>query len=147
MAICHTIIVEEKNGAMFYNASSPDELALTNAARHFGITFKERDEDSNVVVHNKFSKEDQEYELLHVIEFTSTRKRMSVVVRSPEGKVLVMTKGADSIILPRLRKGQDELIAKTSEFLSGYAQDGLRTLIVAEREVDEKYYEEWSAKY
>tara|TARA_B110000285_G_C14998805_1_gene550304 strand:- start:253 stop:381 length:129 start_codon:yes stop_codon:yes gene_type:complete len=39
LAICHTIIPEKKNGALQYNASSPDELALTNAARHFGIVF------------------------------------------------------------------------------------------------------------
>jgi phospholipid-translocating ATPase len=39
LALCHTIIVDNKNGVLTYNASSPDELALTNAARHFGITF------------------------------------------------------------------------------------------------------------
>lgn len=38
---------------------------------------------------------------------------MSVVVKSPEGKIIIMTKGADSIIIPRLASGQDELIDKT----------------------------------
>lgn len=55
LAICHTIIIDEKNGKMVYNASSPDELALTNAARHFGIVFEERDEDNNIVIHNTFT--------------------------------------------------------------------------------------------
>lgn len=50
LAICHTIIIEEKEGVIFYNASSPDELALTNAARHFGVFFKGRDDDSNILV-------------------------------------------------------------------------------------------------
>jgi phospholipid-transporting ATPase len=42
------------------------------------------------------------YELLNVIEFTSTRKRMTVVVRTPDNKIVCMIKGADSIIIPRL---------------------------------------------
>lgn len=55
-----------------------------------------------MVVNNRFSGVTVKYELLNVIEFTSTRKRMSVIVRSPDGKIIVMTKGADSIIIPRL---------------------------------------------
>jgi magnesium-transporting ATPase (P-type) len=45
------------------------------------------------------------YELLNVIEFTSTRKRMSVIVKDQNNKIICMTKGADSIIIPRLSKG------------------------------------------
>ena len=46
------------------------------------------------------------YKLLNVIEFDSTRKRMTVVVRDPEGKILVIWKGADSIIEKRLKPNQ-----------------------------------------
>lgn len=53
LAICHTIIVEKKDGELLYNASSPDELALTNGARHFGRVFEERDEDGKIVILNK----------------------------------------------------------------------------------------------
>ena len=108
LALCHTIIVEEKDGTIVYNASSPDELALTNAARHFGIFFKERDELNNMIVENIYTGETLSFELLNVIEFTSSRKRMSVIVRDNQtGKILVMTKGADSIIIPRLHEGQE----------------------------------------
>ena len=68
---------------------------------------------------------------MNVIEFTSTRKRMTVIVKTPDGRILVMTKGADSIIVPRLRNGQDELIKKTSRNLLSYANEGLRTLLLA----------------
>jgi magnesium-transporting ATPase (P-type) len=54
---------------------------------------------------------------MNVIEFTSTRKRMSVVVKSPDGKLICMTKGADSVIIPRLRAGQDKLIEDTIGFI------------------------------
>lgn len=117
LALAHTIIAEKKNGVLTYNASSPDELALTNAARHFGLTFSDRDEDSNMIIHDKFSNQNKKYELLNVIEFTSARKRMSIIVRTPENKVLIMTKGADSHIIPRLEPGQDDLIETTNKFL------------------------------
>lgn len=40
LAVCHTVVPKvHDNGTMTYNASSPDELALTNAARYFGLEF------------------------------------------------------------------------------------------------------------
>jgi phospholipid-transporting ATPase len=50
LAICHTIIIEKKDTKLIYNASSPDELALVNASRFFGIKFIDRDEDNNIVI-------------------------------------------------------------------------------------------------
>ena len=147
LAICNTIIIEEKNGVLMYNASSPDELALTNGARFFGYEFQERDENSNVVIYNAFTQEKSKYELLNVIEFTSSRKRMSVVVREPNGKIMIYTKGADSIIIPRLKEGQQELIDVTQSFLDEYANEGLRTLLVGQREIDEDEYAKWNKRY
>ena len=111
LAVCHTIVASyTKDGQLQYNASSPDELALTNAARFFGLVFEDRDSSNNIVVTNKMTGEQSKFELLNVIEFTSLRKRMSVIVRTPDDKIICMTKGADSIILPRLSPGQDELM-------------------------------------
>ncbi len=50
--------------------------------------------------------EDYEYSILNVLEFNSNRKRMSVVVRTPEGKIKLYCKGADSVIYARLA-GED----------------------------------------
>ena len=47
-----------------------------------------------------------EYEILNVCEFNSTRKRMSVVVRTPEGGIKLLCKGADTVILERLSEKQ-----------------------------------------
>ena len=52
---------------------------------------------------------EKHYKLLNVIEFDSTRKRMSVIVRTPEDKIIVICKGADSIIEKRLRPDQDDI--------------------------------------
>ena len=39
LAVCHTVVVEEKRGKKVYNASSPDELALVQGAKFLGLTF------------------------------------------------------------------------------------------------------------
>ena len=109
LGLCHTVVTDEKktkNGTPYiaYNAASPDELALVNGARHLGFAFEGRDEDNNMVC--KVFGEEKRFKLLNVIEFDSTRKRMSVIVRDPDGRVFVICKGADSIIEKRLKPGQ-----------------------------------------
>ena len=104
-----------------YNASSPDELALVNGSRHLGFHFNDRDEDSNMICHIPETGEQLKYQLLHVIEFDSTRKRMTVVVRDPENRVLVICKGADSIVEKRLAPDQEHL-AKTKKYLDEFAE-------------------------
>ena len=106
LALCHSIIVDEKTD--MYNASSPDELSLVNAAKFFGYQFMAKDENGviSILVHGK----ELRYKLLNTLEFNSTRKRMSVVIedlQSPSSSfghndIYVLTKGADSIIQPLL---------------------------------------------
>lgn len=44
----------------------------------------------------------EQWTLLHVLGFSSDRKRQSVVVRDPRGRLLLYCKGADSVVMPRL---------------------------------------------
>ena len=148
LAVCHTIVANKSSdGILSYNASSPDELALTNAARFFGYIFENRDSANQIIINDKISGRDKKYELLNIIEFTSLRKRMSVIVRTPEDKIICMTKGADSIIQARLCAGQQELMKKTENYLDQYAKQGLRTLLLAQREIDPETYLEWNKRY
>ena len=127
-----------------YNASSPDELALVNGARHLGFSFDSRDADGNMVCKTRDG--ERKYKLLNVIEFDSARKRMTVVVRTEEDKILVICKGADSIIEKRLKEGQENMDI-TKQFLSEFAVTGLRTLLIATKEISEEEYQMWSLKY
>lgn len=145
LAVCHTVIVEKKDGKIFYNASSPDELALVNAAKFFKYTFTGRDEEDNVLIDCKGDL--RRYKLLNLIEFTSTRKRMTVIVRTEDKKIRVMCKGADSIIIPRLNKQNSLFLDITTDYLDSYAKEGLRTLLLAEKEITEEYYREWKSEY
>ncbi|MBE3048066.1 phospholipid-transporting ATPase [Candidatus Bathyarchaeota archaeon] len=105
MALCHTCLPEVRDGVLGYQASSPDELALVQAAQELGYSVVKRSPQSvtlQVSTAND-SSEFQTFEILDVIEFSSIRKRMSVVVRYPDGRISIICKGADSAILPRLR--------------------------------------------
>ncbi len=66
----------------------------------YGYEFTGRKPDS-VVIHTARGTT-EEWELLNVIEFTSTRKRMSVILRSPKGRVKLFMKGADTMVMERL---------------------------------------------
>ncbi|KAJ2376788.1 hypothetical protein IW150_001773, partial [Coemansia sp. RSA 2607] len=54
------------------------------------------------------------YEVLDVLEFSSARKRMSVIYRCPDGRIVMMSKGADSAIWPRLLN-TDKLTSNASD--------------------------------
>ncbi|CAI4217136.1 unnamed protein product [Parascedosporium putredinis] len=106
MALCHTCLPEIRDGVLEYQASSPDELALVRAAQELGYTVVKRSPQHitlRLTTDDAGSSELQTFEILDVIEFSSKRKRMSIVVRYPDGRVAVICKGADSVILPRLR--------------------------------------------
>ena len=53
LAACHTIIIDHSKGT--YNSASPDELALVNAAKQFGYTFADRDDQDNIVIKHSAS--------------------------------------------------------------------------------------------
>ncbi|TFK75474.1 calcium transporting ATPase [Pluteus cervinus] len=143
LAVCHTVIPEVKNGKTVYQASSPDEAALVAGAELLGFQFHTRKPKSVFV---SIQGQTQEFEILNVCEFNSTRKRMSTVVRMPNGKIKLYTKGADTVILERLSKNQP-FTEKTLVHLEDYATEGLRTLCIAYRDISDQEYQQWSAIY
>ena len=82
--------------------------------------------------------------MLHVLEFDNTRKRMSVIVRHKDGSVRLYCKGADTLVLARLRDDtSDELRRSTIQHLDRFASDGLRTLCCAQKDIDAEYLADW----
>lgn len=106
-----------------YHSASPDESALVSAARDLGYIVTDRQHKSLTLrtFPNGFDEDpvDEVYEVLETIEFSSARKRMSVVTKFPDGRIVVFTKGADNVILERLR--QSELAMKKAEELNEQA--------------------------
>ncbi|KAK9996375.1 hypothetical protein SO802_021061 [Lithocarpus litseifolius] len=72
---------------------------------------------------------------------------MSVILRSEEGKLLLLSKGADSVMFERLAKNGREFEEQTKEHINEYADAGLRTLLLAYRELDEEEYNEFNVEF
>ncbi|KAI0599219.1 hypothetical protein F4775DRAFT_131524 [Biscogniauxia sp. FL1348] len=106
VALCHTCLPETRgNGEITFQAASPDELALVQAARDLGFLLIDRPAQSiKLRLRNPEGEFVTEtYEVLDVVEFSSKRKRMSIVIRMPDGRICVFCKGADNVVLSRLR--------------------------------------------
>jgi phospholipid-transporting ATPase len=116
---------------------------LVAGARRLGYVFTTR--TPNTVTIDAMGVPEQ-YEILNVLEFTSDRKRMSVIARTPAGKIKLYCKGADTVIYERLLAGQDEMAVDTLKHLETFATEGLRTLCCAVADIPEARYVEWSRK-
>eukprot|EP00268_Persea_americana_P023564 TRINITY_DN23132_c0_g2_i2.p1 TRINITY_DN23132_c0_g2~~TRINITY_DN23132_c0_g2_i2.p1 ORF type:complete len:977 (+),score=213.52 TRINITY_DN23132_c0_g2_i2:372-3302(+) len=150
LALCHTgIPAEDDNkGKLRYEAESPEEVAFLIASQEFGFQFckrtqsvmvlRELDPSSGVEV-------DREYKLLNLLEFSSSRKRMSVILSDEQGKIFLLCKGADSIIFDRLAVDGKMYQQATSAHLSNYSVDCLRTLALAYRTLGPAEYENWNS--
>lgn len=94
-------------------------------------------------------------------------------VRSPEGKLSLFCKGADTIIYERLHQSCNKLMDVTTEHLNvrnisvslillrfscmflnhahvdlqEFAGDGLRTLVLAYKDLDEEYFKQWQQRH
>uniref|UniRef100_A0A4W5PM87 Phospholipid-transporting ATPase n=1 Tax=Hucho hucho TaxID=62062 RepID=A0A4W5PM87_9TELE len=140
---------------LIYEAESPDEAALVHAARAYHCTLRGHSLERLLVELPGMGS--LAVRLLHILPFDSTRKRMSVVVRHPLTKqVVVYTKGADSVImdLAESPKGaeqsesrQGHIREQTQKHLDNYAREGLRTLCIAKRVLEEEEYEDWLKRH
>lgn len=169
LATCHTVIPEAQEGSdeIVYQASSPDEGALVKGASDldyifhvsfffffhnlyniypvliFKIYMQTRRPNSITCTQRGV---ESEYQVLNVCEFNSTRKRMSAIVRGPDGTIKLYCKGADNVILERLSEN-NPFVENTLIHLEEFASEGLRTLCIAMREIPEEEYARWSQVY
>jgi phospholipid-translocating ATPase len=127
LAVCHTVLVErpeETNNpnTIRYLAQSPDEAALVNAAKNSGFACLDRTDNKVEVDVMGVSRI---YTILNIMEFNSDRKRMSIVIKRPEGDILLLCKGADSVIYERLNRAKcAPIMETTSDHLQQFANEG-----------------------
>ena len=173
ICICHSLIIESRQGqegdvgenrdaeegegegkgegdGLTYQGPSPDEVALVDAARQLGFEFKQR---SSRHITLAFQGTEFSVEILNVLEFSSDRKKMSVIARGPDGVIRVYSKGADSAILSTLNSKYkvlpdgDTLLHATDQLLLNFSCQGLRTMCVASKVLSEEVWEAWDAMY
>lgn len=165
-ALCHTVTVGGVAGGSSvsteYVSSSPDELALVSAARELGLSFSGV-RDHHVGLHVSERRLERALEAtcgatskasssgtlsvqqLDVCEFDNDRKRSSVVVRYPNGTLVLFVKGADTSVLPYI--GPESERARASRQLVEFAGRGLRTLCLGFRELSEEEYDKWHLRF
>ena len=108
IALCHTCFPETKeDGGLEYQAASPDEQALVRAAQELGYVVVDR-QSGMITIQTLPSGPDigpvfARYQVLDVVEFSSARKRMSILVRMPSQRICLFCKGADTTIMRLLR--------------------------------------------
>ncbi|KAK5643768.1 hypothetical protein RI129_007613 [Pyrocoelia pectoralis] len=130
-----------------FEAESPDELALVDAAYSYNCRLLKRNPTSVIV--DVPGDGILEYEILQVLPFDSYRKRMSVILKHPRtNEIIVFCKGADSSILPILASLEDDyeqkqIISRTQQQLHSYASKGLRVLVMAKRILTVNEYNDW----
>ncbi|KAJ8898895.1 hypothetical protein K2173_008204 [Erythroxylum novogranatense] len=161
LAACNTVIpicsrdipsitmsqLYEELESIEYQGESPDEQALVAAASAYGYTLFERT-SGHIVIDVNGNK--LRFDVLGMHEFDSVRKRMSVVIKFPNNAVKVLVKGADSSMFSILAddSGRNDHIRHPTEcHLTEYSSQGLRTLVVAARDLTEAELELWQCKF
>jgi len=152
LAVCHSVQALEKESEdgkkrLTFNGMSPDEVALVQIADDVGMSFisrvrKTAGNTSDIIVRGPGTSQ-RNFTVLHELAFSSDRKRMSVIVKH-KGSIWCITKGADSVMEGLLTEPFTEACAAD---LSTFSRQGLRTLIVGMRTIEQAEFGAWSAEY
>ncbi|KAI8585619.1 hypothetical protein BDZ88DRAFT_432084 [Geranomyces variabilis] len=148
LALCHNVIPApdpRKKDALLYESQSPDESALLHGIKTDGFTLLSRTKNSIKIRDHTCadSAATLDFTQLALLDFTSDRKRMSIIVRDPQGAITLYCKGADNIVMERLAADQAELFQHADESLKHYSEQGFRTLVVAYRTLTDAEYEDF----
>ncbi|XP_049958802.1 phospholipid-transporting ATPase VD isoform X1 [Schistocerca serialis cubense] len=133
-----------------FEAESPDELALVDAAYSYGCRLVKR--SPQVATVSMPGQGALDFEILKILPFDSARKCMSVVLKHPVShQKILFCKGADSTILPNLAPTDDVVmqqhIFRTQQHLNSYARQGLRVLVMARRTLTDAEFLEWQRSH
>ncbi|RNA39590.1 putative phospholipid-transporting ATPase IF, partial [Brachionus plicatilis] len=136
LSLCHSVQVDKNAQKEKYQASSPDEFSFVKFCEKIGVVYEGDVRKSSVVRLVNFFGHSSQYELLHTLEFDSTRKRMSVITKCLEsGSIFVFTKGAEDSIFPICK--QESAVDACQQAIDHFAQNGWRTLALAFKQISQ----------
>ena len=136
-----------------YLTSSSDEKCLINFARFCGYTFINRSIDNIItlekIVNGQYIR--YNYKICNILEFTSERQRMSVIINSKdfEGNncYILYIKGSDYIINKKLKNKDTNIYKNIFNKVNEYSEKGLRTLVFGYKIISEEEYNKFDNKY
>ena len=144
LALCHTCSIQfsEETSRLEYVCVSPDSIELVKTAKDSGFYLTESG-SSNIKRIQLGVDEDNinEIEKLIIIEFSSERKRETIIVKD-RGIIKLYIKGADSIIEERLSpKSRPEIMEQSRKFIDKFSALGFRTLFLAMKILSQEEYD------
>jgi phospholipid-transporting ATPase len=153
LSICHSVEIEEKeNGEVEYIGLSPDDIELVKTASSQGYDLKKS--PSSSIRRVSIGGVEKDFEILNILEFDSTRKRMSVIIRD-NGLIKLYIKGADTAVewiefekkLSRISpNSKREFMSQAKQYVDFFSTKGFRTLLLGMKVLDENEYKEWAKK-
>jgi len=144
IALCHNVTPIFEDGKKSFQASSPDEIALVEAAEELEMKLVSRDQDSLSIINSSGNQEN--YQILANFPFASETKRMGIVLKNKDtGKITFYLKGADMVMEERVASSSQKLVVQ--DICDTLAQEGLRTLVITQKSVTEEEFAKWKAKY
>ena len=141
IALTNECMVSEVDGELKYLGTSPDDNELVKTANYQGYKLFKTSINKKMVL---IGEDEVTFEILHVLGFSSERKRMSIIIRDGN-KIKIYCKGADIEITRRLseKSKQSEKFKFISKELDNFSKIGYRTLMVGSRIIKESDYYSW----
>ncbi|BGP19964.1 Putative aminophospholipid-translocase [Rhodosporidiobolus nylandii] len=143
LGLCHNVtpVVDEADGSITYQASSPDEVAIVRFTESVGLTLSARDRVS--ITLQTAAGHTLSYDVLEIFPFTSESKRMGIIVRDrATGEITFFQKGAD-VVMAKIVAYNDWL----EEECGNMAREGLRTLVMARKRLSEEAYRAFESEH
>ena len=149
LSLCHSVFPNLSDKGISYQGASPDDIALVDGAAQFGYIFSNKDYNT-ITIFNEILDKKLMYEHLCEMPFDSDRKRMSVVVKDLQtGTIKLLSKGSDSVMFPRINweYSTNNEYSACNEVMDIFCKEGLRCLIMAEKEIPSNEWNLWYRNY
>ena len=140
ICLCNTIMIDyeewNKNKQINYIGSSSDEVSLVNFARTLNYIYKEKNINDNIVT-LEINEKTFKYKIISKLDYSSERKRMSVVVHSLDNNnYYLFIKGDEQQLKGKMDKIEIQNKGKSFDALDNFAREGLRTLAIGYKKLN-----------
>ncbi|KAL6122208.1 P-type ATPase [Nucleospora cyclopteri] len=144
LALCHNVTPVETSEGVVYQASSPDEIAIVEFCEVLGVKLFYRDKNVIKIRYILGDERNREfaYKIHHIFPFNSDTKRMGIILEREDSSYVFFEKGADAV-MKRIIKESDWAEEETDDM----ARDGLRTLMIAKKELSKEQFMQFDAEY
>lgn len=132
-----------------YQGPSPDEITLVEAASRVGFAFIGKTSDKlqlNVRISSDVEKL-KEVLRINVFEFSSARKRNTLILQDVDGVYKMYIKGADNIIKERLHHTAQPFLGNADKKLTEFSVVGLRTLLIGMKIMSKQEVDRFTSQF